>query len=83
MNFSEERESWGEDDVLLDEVQFQTEAVDGHPVLEVAIEPVRLIARTTLHLRDSLRKVSILPNSSRPVRLAVSTSTNSSTIRMP
>lgn len=43
MNFSEERESWGEDDVLLDEVQLQTEAVDGHPVLKVAIEPVRLL----------------------------------------
>lgn len=41
MNFSEERESWGED--LLDEVRLQTEAVDGHPVLEVAIEPVRLL----------------------------------------
>ena len=37
MNFSEERESWGEDDVLLDEVQLQTEAVDGHR------EPVRLL----------------------------------------
>ena len=42
MNFSEERESGCQDDILLHEVDLKPEFFDGHPVLQVAVEAVGL-----------------------------------------
>jgi hypothetical protein len=43
MNFSDERESSRQDDRLLHEVDFYAELVDRHPVLDVAVEAIRLL----------------------------------------
>ena len=54
MNFSDERESSERTTALLDEVDLDAELVDRHPVLDVAVQAIRL-----LNEQGSARRASL------------------------
>ena len=64
MNFSEERGVAGKDHAFLREVDLGVEFVDGHPILEIAIEPVGFLdkqdanGRMRLQIRNHLAEGS-------------------------
>ena len=68
-----------EDYRLLHEVDFYAQLVDRHPVLDVAVEAIRFLNQQGSAPRAFLaqRKATISLKDVRPVRFAVSTSSNS------